>query len=81
MENSSSALLTVRFTPHLNRRDLLGSTRREMASPLPTCERPLPYLEEIPDWAPRREGAAASQCSTAPSESVDHYESWQGICW
>lgn len=78
MEDTSRALLTVRFAPHLNRRDLFRSNRPEAPSNLlPTCERTLPLLEEVPDWAPRPQSPATA-CATA---LVDHYESWQGICW
>lgn len=87
MDNTSSALLQIRFAPHLSRKETLGALPTSVNA-LPSCEKSLPYLEEVPDWAPRRTApssvsvktdGATSSCFTA--NSVDHYESWQGICW
>ena len=72
MEPKTNRLLSIRFAS-------LSSERRELPSlkegPASTA---CALLDEIPDWAPRQSDPSLDRICPEP---VDHYESWQGICW
>lgn len=79
MESKSSTLLSVCFTSRFEREASTWSRREPR---LPKVEGPgllcTNVLEEIPEWAPRRDYPRADRLAAS---AVDHYESWQGICW
>jgi hypothetical protein len=74
----TSTLLSIRFASHREGETVSLRSRRDPKSAEGPPYTPCAMLEEVPEWAPRR--------NYPPRESraaglVDHYESWQGICW